>query len=95
MTVCWAGVLGRGPGGQQAIPGRCGCRLGGGGTGALVKEPVDGVQRVGRVKVGVGEQGTPGGQNLGVDAARGGRGGDRPPRGELAHSWVVTALTSV
>ena len=44
---------------------------------------------------GPADEGAPGREDLGVDAARGGRGGVRPPRGRRGHSWVVTALTSV
>ena len=90
MTARWAEVpaaSGRYGGGADAVSAR--------GGAALVEQAVDGVQRMGGVKVGVGEQGAPRGEDLGVDAARGGRGGCRPPREGLAHSWVVTALTSV
>jgi hypothetical protein len=89
-------VLGWGSCRQRAVQRLCGCRGVGGMADALVEEPVDGVQGVARIKVGVEKQGLPCSQDLGIEAARRGRG--RRPRPQLAgltHSWVVTALTSV
>jgi hypothetical protein len=45
-------VLGRGSGRQRAVQRPCGCRGVGGVAGALIEEPVDGVQGVARIKVG-------------------------------------------
>jgi len=58
-------------------------------TGALVEELVDGVQRVGWVEVGVGQEGAPGGEDLGVDAACGGGGEGAAPRreGSVTAGW--------
>jgi hypothetical protein len=73
------GVLGRGPCRQRAVLRPCGGRAVGGVAGALVEEPVDGVQGLARIKVGVEQQGLPCSQDLGIEAASWGRGGGPAP----------------
>ena len=76
---------------QRAVERLCGCRGDGGMADALVEKPVDGVQGVARIKVGVEKQGLPCSQDLGIEAAcRGGAGAGGPApswQGSLIAGW--------
>jgi hypothetical protein len=92
---CWRfgddTVRGKRPGWHRVVRRRCRCSLVGDRPGAPVEELVDGVRRMDGVQVGVDEKDTPGGQDLGVDAARGGRDRIRCPsprvEGPLIAGW--------